>query len=99
MARDTEKFICKTPTPGKAPTRIPKWKYDAVRNAIIAVLRDEGEVFFTDLPEKAAARISDEDRNDLGSVAWHVTTVKLHMETEGELRRLPGKGRQRLALA
>lgn len=99
MTRDTEKVLCKTPTPGKASTRIPKWKYDAVRDAIISVLREEGEAYFTDLPEKAAARIGEKDRADIGSMAWHVTTVKLHMETEGELRRLLGKGRQRLALA
>ncbi len=99
MTRDTEKIPCKTPTPGKAPTRIPKWKYDIIRNAITAILREEREVYFADLPEKTAARISDEDRKDIGSMAWHVTSIKLHMETEGELRRLPGKGRQRLALA
>lgn len=99
MTRNAEKVLCKTPTPGKTPTRIPKWKYDIIRDAIIAILRDEEEIYFTDLPEKASARISDENRKDIGSMAWHVTTVKLHMETEGELRRLPGKGRQRLALA
>lgn len=31
-------------------------------------------------------------------LAWHVTTVKLHMETEGALERLSNKGRQQLVL-
>ncbi|MHA7873096.1 MAG: hypothetical protein ACX939_12155 [Hyphococcus sp.] len=35
--------------------------------------------FFSELPEKAAARLSGDDRAALGSLAWHVTTVKLDM--------------------
>lgn len=98
MNHGTETILCETPTSGKAPTRIPKWKYDVVRDAIIAVLTEEQEIFFTDLSEKVSARLSNEDKAHLGSIAWHVTTVKLHMETKGALQRLPGKGRQRLAL-
>jgi len=29
------KVICRTPTPGKKSIRIDKWKYDAVRAAIL----------------------------------------------------------------
>lgn len=96
MTRDNEKVLCKTPTPGRAPTRIPKWKYDAVRAAILNVLESEEEVYFADLPEKTGALLDATMRSELGSLAWHVTTVKLHMETQGEIRRAPGKGRQRI---
>ncbi|MEM9617387.1 MAG: hypothetical protein AAF936_05445 [Pseudomonadota bacterium] len=99
MKRSMETVRCETPTPGKAPTNIPKWKYEIVRDAIVATLEEEQEVYFADLPEKVGERLNSKDKADLGSIAWHVTTVKLHMETKGLLRRLPGKGRQRLALA
>ncbi len=99
MTRDEEKILCKTPTPGKAPTRIPKWKFDVVRAAILTLVGREGEVYFTDLPEKVGALLDAAARAELGSLAWHVTTVKLHMETVGEIRRVPGKGRQRIARA
>lgn len=98
MKRSTETILCETPTPGKAPTNIPKWKYEVVRDAIIAILEEEQEVYFADLSEKVGERLTSEDKADLGSVAWHATSVKLHMETKGLLRRLPGKSRQRLAL-
>ena len=97
MTRSSETIICKTPTPGKSPTRIPKWKYDAVRAAIVKLLSLEGEIYFSELPEKVAATLDGETKAALGSIAWHVTTVKLHMETEGEIRRMPGKGRQRIS--
>jgi len=42
MTRGDEKILCRTPAPGKAPTRIPKWKYDAARAAILKVLQREG---------------------------------------------------------
>ena len=36
-----ERVECRTPNPGKPGiTRIPKWKFDAVRAAILEVLRD-----------------------------------------------------------
>ena len=97
MADNEEKVECQTPTPGKASTRIPKWKYDAVRGAVLAVLEKDEAVFFTDLPEKVGALLDSQTRKELGSLAWHVTTVKLHMETIGEIKRLPVKGRQQIA--
>ena len=96
MNRSEKKIICRTPTPGRAPTNIPKWKYDAVRAAILTVLKREGESFFGDLPERVGKILSAADRAELGSITWHVTTVKLDMETKGEICRVPGKGRQRL---
>ena len=99
MTHNDEKILCKTPTPGKAPTRIPKWKFDAVRAAILKLLGQEQEIFFAELPDKVGGVLGHEAKKELGSLTWHVTTVKLHMETEGEIRRVPGKGRQRITAA
>lgn len=88
---------CETPTPGKKGTRIPKWKYDAVRAAILKVVpsRQEG-VAFRELPGLVAGTLSATDRRDLGSVTWHTVTVKLQLEVSGEIERVPGATPQRL---
>jgi hypothetical protein len=86
-----ERVECRTPTPGGAPTRIPRWKFEAVRAAILAAVPDGGDGLpFADLPAAAARHLSPDQRDRLGSLGWHVTTVKLELEVRGELRRLPG---------
>ena len=32
-----DKVICRTPTPNKKPTRIDKWKFDLIHNAILEI--------------------------------------------------------------
>ncbi|MGB0954270.1 MAG: DUF6958 family protein [Planctomycetota bacterium] len=95
-----ERITCETPTPGKEPTRIAKWKYDLVRAAILKVLDGQEEgVPFQELPTGVAACISEEDRARLGSVSWYVTTVKLDLECRGEILRMEESRPQRLKLA
>ncbi|GAB4517862.1 MAG: hypothetical protein Kow00133_02540 [Amphiplicatus sp.] len=100
-ARDEDKVECRTPTPGRASVRVPRWKYEAVRKAVLAAVRDAGAegVAFKELPDAVKARLSAEERDKLGSVSWWTTTVKLDMETKGEIERLAAKGGQRLRLA
>lgn len=92
-------MLCQTPTPGKQPMRIPQWKFDAVRKAILRVLPKGGSIAFKDLPDLVADALPADARARLGSVSWHVTTVKLHLETTGELQRVPGESPQRLRRA
>jgi hypothetical protein len=88
---------CETPTRGKQGTRIPKWKYDAVRAAIRKVVpRGREGIGFRDLPDLVAMALSADDRRDLGSIAWHTTTVKLHLEVIGEIERIAGSRPQRI---
>jgi hypothetical protein len=97
VASKENKVICETPTPGKQPTRIAKWKYDLVRTAILAVVpsSDQG-VEFSKLPELVEGQISADDLKRLGSVSWYTTTVKLDMEVNGMIERVPGSKPQRL---
>lgn len=91
------KIACGTPTPGKQPTTIARWKYDLVRTAIrTCVPKSKTGVTFKELPALVADVLSAEDRARLGSVSWHTTTVKLHMETIGELERVEGAVPQRI---
>lgn len=85
-----ERTVCHTPTPGKKPTSIPTWKYEAVRKAILqAVPTTAPGMRAKDLPDRVAERLPRDERERLGSITWHTTSVKLHMETLGELRRDP----------
>ncbi|UWQ22333.1 DUF6958 family protein [Jannaschia sp. W003] len=90
-----ERVLCRTPNnPGT--TRIPAWKFEACRAAILAELAD-GERGAMALADAAAARLSASDRAAMGSVGWHMTTVRLELEVRGEVAR-SGRAPVRLAL-
>lgn len=99
MARSEPKVLCETPTPGREGTRIPTWKYDAVRAAIRRVVprRREGIEFRT-LPGLVQQALPSEVRERIGSIAWHTVTVKLHLEVIGEVERIPGSRPQRIRI-
>ncbi len=93
------KVACRSPNPGKKPKRIDRWKFDAVRRAILEVLPTEGEgiVFMSEeFHDAVAAGLTPEEREYLGSAGWYTTTVKLELEVRGEIRRVPGSKPQRL---
>lgn len=97
MPKQEEKVHCATPAPGKKGTWIARWKYDAVRKAIRKVVpRNRTGVAFEDLPELVEGALTDAERAELGSVMWYTVTVKLHLETTGELERVAGVTPQRL---
>jgi hypothetical protein len=92
-----KRVLCRTPTPGKKPTRIDSWKFDAVRKAILKIVPRKGEgVLFSELADMVAAALGESDCSRLGSVPWYTVTVKLELEVAGELRRIPNAGPQRL---
>lgn len=65
----TEKTLCETPTPGKKPTRIDTWKYEAVKRAIIDVLNQRPEgVLFSDLTNLIGDRLKPQERAELRSI-------------------------------
>ncbi|MGB6228673.1 MAG: hypothetical protein WBF53_00925 [Litorimonas sp.] len=89
---DDAKTECRTPSEDKSgSTRIPSWKYDlisaAISEAVIAAGPDG--LAFSDLTEAVRERLEAVDLDRLGSLGWHVTTVKLEMEVRGDLARLP----------
>ena len=99
MSSKEDMVRCETPTPGKMPTRIAKWKYDLVRTTIQAVVpSDDQGVEFSQLPQLVESQISADDLERLGSVSWYTTTVKLDMEVRGLIERVPGSKPQRLRI-
>lgn len=84
---------CRTPTQsGGEGTSIPRWKYDAIRRAILDTIEESeiGYIFFKDLNTAVEAHLTTNQLAKLGSIGWHVTTVKLNMEVEGEIVRVIG---------
>ena len=76
---------------GKTGVNIERAKYDAVRQAILDSVGEQGEIAFGKLPDAVAARLpADFD----GSVGWYVTTVKLDLEARGILERIPNQSPQ-----
>ncbi len=100
MKTDEPKVLCQTPSPGRAGTRIPRWKYDAVRAAILQVVpATPAGVPFARLTDLVADRLDPELCRRLGSVKWHTVTVKLHLEVLGEIERVSGVTPQHLRRA
>ena len=89
---------CRTPNPNRpGTTAIPVWKFDAVREAIRSVL-GRGVIRFSHLAEAVRGQMKDDDLERLGSLGWHVTTVKLEMEVRGEIERVASPGPQQIRL-
>lgn len=92
-----EKVTCETPTEGKKPTRILKWKYESVKRAILkAIPQSSKGVLFKDLSKEVDANLSAEEKAKLGSIGWYTTCVKLDLEVKGIIKRLPGSSPQKL---
>ena len=96
---DEERVVCETPTPGKKPTRIHKWKYDLLRRIILEIVTESADgVEFRNLPGLIESRLSVEQRENLGSVSWYTVSVKLDMEVKGDIERVPRAKPQKLRL-
>jgi hypothetical protein len=97
MAKSIPKTCCRTPTPGRKPTNIPTWKFEKLRKAILRhTPKVPPGVAFVELFDRVAEEFSEEETAEIGSISWHVTTVKLEMEVRGELQRVAQSTPQRL---
>jgi hypothetical protein len=66
--------------------RIERAKYDLVRKSILENLRSYGPLTFTEL----GSLVEDQLKNKFkGSISWYFDTVRLDVETRGEIRRVP----------
>ncbi|MEM7724698.1 MAG: hypothetical protein AAF376_20415 [Pseudomonadota bacterium] len=90
---EEEKVACRTPEGSSAGTRIPAWKYHAVRAAILDAIRAAGPEGMRnkDLNAAVEARLTVDELARLGKLGWHVVTVKLEMEVRGEIARIKGR--------
>ena len=98
---DDAKTECRTPVEGRnGVPRIPTWKYEAVRKAVLSTVGVAGDdgILFSDLVDVVRDKMPSPYLEKLGSLGWHATTVKLNMEVAGELKRGAANGPQRRIL-
>jgi hypothetical protein len=81
---------------GKSGVNIDRDKYDTMRQAILDVVQDNGEITFQELTEDVRCNLA--GKFD-GSINWYVTTVKLDLEARGTVERIPKSSPQRLRMA
>ena len=77
-----ETYYAQNPDPEKQGTKISKAKYDQIHEAIVGALLAQSVM---SLKEMTLAVQSQLDGIFDGSIPWYVTTVKLDMESRGEL--------------
>jgi hypothetical protein len=79
-----DKILTKHPE-GKKGVNISKEKYDIIRKAIIESLRED-ELTFSSLNEKVKKKLENKFE---GSIGWYVETVKLDLEANNVIERIP----------
>ena len=91
---------CRTPN-AAGVTNIPTWKFDVLRPAILDAVAEAGPegLKMADLKAAVRGRIPLETLEKLGSLGWHMMSVKLELEVRGEIARMDGKGPQRLIVS
>ena len=100
MMVSDDRVLCQNPDPEKQGTRIPRWKYELVSDAIFCALgKRPGGLPFRDLPTCVRSCLTRDDVAKLGSVSWHTTVVKLDLEARGKIERIPGTRPQMLRAA
>lgn len=80
---------------GKQGVNIETSKYEAMAAAIVAALREEGDLTFQELEQAVTRRLAG---GFDGAIAWYLTTVKLDLEARHRVERTGKQSPQRLHL-
>ncbi len=80
---------------GKAGVNLLQSKYNRVKETLVSILEEPGEISFKQLNDTAIERL--EGQFD-GKIPWYVVTVKLDLEARGTIERVPKSGPQRIRL-
>lgn len=81
---------------GKKGVNVVRKRYDQVREAMIQVLAQEGEMSFSEMNDRLIARLAGTFD---AKITWYVVTVKLDLEARGILERVPDSSPQVIRLA
>jgi hypothetical protein len=81
---------------GKQGVNIEKEKYEAMRQAIVAVLQAQQPQTFASLEQMVSHQLAGHFE---GSISWYFTTVKLDLEARKVVERVPGTRPQQIRLA
>lgn len=86
MNASNEKIMTLHPDASKQGVNIDRAKYDTVRDAIVSLLEQRGEMTYTDLADAVGEVLTG---NFEGSIQWYTVTVKLDLEARGVIERVP----------
>ncbi len=92
------KSAAKIPTlhpEGKSGVNISLTRYHLIKDYILNILRDEGELTYQELNSRAKKDLSSSFD---GKVGWYVVTIKLDLEARNIIERIKGKGPHRIRL-
>ncbi len=89
-----EKILTKHPQ-GKQGFSISKARYDLIRETILQIIRDYGEISFTELLMMCEHILTGKFS---GSISWYATKIKLDLEARGEIERVPSASPQKIRL-
>lgn len=90
----TERIMTLHPA-GKKGVNIDKEMYEVIKDAILASVRQQGQIDFKALPATVEEHLSTPFD---GSIGWYTTTVKLDLEARGLIERVPNQSPQALRL-
>ena len=90
MEPDDEKIMTLHPE-GKQGVNISRSKYNMIKNSMVSVLKENGEVRWKDLKD-----IVEEDLKGRfeGSIPWYFTSIKLDLQARNEITITRVKGNQ-----
>lgn len=91
MPKSITAKIVECRTPGGLSTRMERWYYDNVRNALLEIMPDPGvhaEVF--ELHRRVYEALDVVTRDSIDSLSWLVAWVSLDLQQEGVLSRDAG---------
>ena len=80
---------------GKKGVNILTNKYKQVKDTIIKILEESGEIEFKQMNRRAVDALTGKFE---GKVPWYVVTVKLDLEARGIIERVPKSSPQRVRL-
>jgi ubiquitin C-terminal hydrolase len=84
----TQKIQLKHPT-GKKSIMMDKVKYDILTNALLNHLKTKGESTFTEILQSISEDFKKNQIKFQGSIQWHIEWVKLDLEANKKIRRVP----------
>jgi len=97
---DAERIQLVHPEPGKQMPRISRRKYELVKHAILQLIPEGNPGYpFSQLADGVASQLTPEQVAEIGSIGWYTTGVKLDLEAQGIIERIPGISPQRLRRA
>ena len=100
MSAEEDRIQLSHPDPDKEAPRISAEKYQAVRVAILTAVSENADgILFKDHADRVSQLLTPQALDNLGSVGWYTTLVKLDLEARGLIKRVPGSKPQSLLMA